>query len=139
MTELPMPSFPHLRMRRNRRTAWSRDLVRENSLQVSDLIWPLFVIEGKETTVPVPSMPGVERHTVDRLVRKAEQAAELGIPAIALFPNTPHRCAAPMPARPSIPTIWFARRCGPSRRPCLTSASCATWLSIPIQAMAMTA
>ncbi|MGA7267164.1 MAG: porphobilinogen synthase [Aestuariivirga sp.] len=89
MTELPMPSFPHLRMRRNRRTAWSRDLVRENSLQVSDLIWPLFVIEGNETTVPVPSMPGVERHTVDRLVRKAEQAAELGIPAIALFPNTP--------------------------------------------------
>ena len=89
MTELPMPSFPHLRMRRNRRTAWSRDLVRENSLQVSDLIWPLFVIEGKETTVPVPSMPGVERHTVDRLVRKAEQAAELGIPVIALFPNTP--------------------------------------------------
>jgi porphobilinogen synthase len=89
MTELPMPSFPHLRMRRNRRTAWARDLVRENSLQVSDLIWPLFVIEGKETTVPVPSMPGVERHTVDRLVRKAGQAAELGIPAIALFPNTP--------------------------------------------------
>jgi porphobilinogen synthase len=89
MTELPMPSFPNLRMRRNRRTAWSRDLVRENSLQVSDLIWPLFVIEGKETTVPVPSMPGVERHTVDRLVRKAEQAAEIGIPAIALFPNTP--------------------------------------------------
>jgi porphobilinogen synthase len=89
MTELPMPSFPHLRMRRNRRTVWSRDLVRENSLQVSDLIWPLFVIEGKETTVPVPSMPGVERHTVDRLVRKAEQAAEIGIPAIALFPNTP--------------------------------------------------
>ena len=87
MTELPMPSFPHLRMRRNRRTAWSRDLVRENSLQVSDLIWPVFVIEGKDTTVPVPSMPGVERHTVDRLVRKAEQAAELGIPAIALFPE----------------------------------------------------
>jgi porphobilinogen synthase len=89
MTELPMPSFPNLRMRRNRRTAWSRDLVRENSLQVSDLIWPLFVIEGKETSAPVPSMPGVERHTVDRLVRKAEQAAEIGIPAIALFPNTP--------------------------------------------------
>jgi porphobilinogen synthase len=89
MTELPMPSFPHLRMRRNRRTSWSRDLVRENSLQVSDLIWPVFIIEGKDTAVPVPSMPGVERHTVDRLVRKAEQAAELGIPAIALFPNTP--------------------------------------------------
>jgi porphobilinogen synthase len=89
MTELPMPSFPHLRMRRNRRTSWSRDLVRENSLQVSDLIWPVFVIEGKDTAVPVPSMPGVERHTVDRLVRKAEQAAEIGIPAIALFPNTP--------------------------------------------------
>ncbi|MFO1123485.1 MAG: porphobilinogen synthase [Hyphomicrobiales bacterium] len=89
MTSFPSPSFPDIRMRRTRRTAWSRDLVRENALLVSDLIWPVFVIEGKDTSVAVPSMPGVERHTVDRLVGKVEQAASLGIPAVALFPNTP--------------------------------------------------
>jgi len=82
-------AFPAVRMRRNRRTSWSRALVRENVLQVSDLIWPLFVIEGRDRAEAVPSMPGVERHTVDRVVQQAEQAAELGIPAIALFPNTP--------------------------------------------------
>jgi porphobilinogen synthase len=82
------PAFPALRMRRNRRTAWARDLVRETSLQVSDLIWPLFVIAGENRTETVPSMPGVERHSVDLLVKRAEEAAELGIPAIALFPNS---------------------------------------------------
>jgi porphobilinogen synthase len=82
------PAFPALRMRRNRRTAWARDLVRESSLQVSDLIWPLFVIAGENRTEAVPSMPGVERHSIDLLVKRAEEAAELGIPAIALFPNS---------------------------------------------------
>ena len=81
-------SFPTLRMRRNRRTGWSRDLVRENSLQVSDLIWPLFIIDGQDCSEVVASMPGVSRHSVDRAVTLAEQAAELGIPAIALFPNS---------------------------------------------------
>ena len=78
-----------VRMRRNRRTSWSRALVRETTLQTSDLIWPLFVIEGRDKVEPVASMPGVERHSVDRIVQKVEEAAELGIPAIALFPNTP--------------------------------------------------
>jgi porphobilinogen synthase len=73
-------------MRRNRRTAWSRDLVRENRLDVSDLIWPTFVIEGDNLRVPVPSMPGVSRLSIDHLVREATRAAELGIPAIAVFP-----------------------------------------------------
>jgi porphobilinogen synthase len=88
-------SFPALRMRRNRRTAWSRDLVRENCLQASDLIWPLFVIDGEAASEPVASMPGVSRHTVDRAVALAEEAAEHGIPAIALFPNSARELRTP--------------------------------------------
>ncbi len=76
------------RMRRNRRTDWSRRLVRENTLTVDDLIWPLFLTDGTGVEQPVASMPGVVRHSVDRIVAQAEIAAELGIPAIALFPNT---------------------------------------------------
>jgi len=76
------------RMRRNRRTDWSRRLVRENTLTVDDLIWPVFLIDGESATQPVPSMPGVERLTVDRAVAAAERAANLGIPAMALFPYT---------------------------------------------------
>ena len=81
-------TFPSLRMRRNRKTAWSRALVRENRLSSSDLIWPLFVVEGSDIEVPVASMPGVSRWSIDLLVRRVEEAAALGIPAIALFPNT---------------------------------------------------
>jgi porphobilinogen synthase len=76
------------RMRRNRRAEWSRRLVREARLSVDDLIWPLFLIEGKKLREPVRSMPGVERLSVDEAVRAAERAMNLGIPAIALFPNT---------------------------------------------------
>ncbi|MHC5653879.1 porphobilinogen synthase [Stappia sp.] len=75
-------------MRRNRRTDWSRRLVRENTLGVDDLIWPVFVTDGSNIEEPVPSMPGVSRHSVDRIAGVVEKAAELGIPAIALFPNT---------------------------------------------------
>ena len=76
------------RMRRNRRTDWSRRLVRENALTVDDLIWPLFVLDGEGVRQPVASMPRVERLSVDLLVREAERAAKLGIPALALFPYT---------------------------------------------------
>ncbi|MBB99945.1 MAG: porphobilinogen synthase [Rhodobacteraceae bacterium] len=76
------------RMRRNRRTDWSRRMVRENTLTVDDLIWPLFVTRGTNVAEAVPSMPGVMRHSVDRIRAQAEDAAALGIPAIALFPNT---------------------------------------------------
>ncbi|MFI5012047.1 MAG: porphobilinogen synthase [Hyphomicrobiales bacterium] len=75
------------RMRRNRRTDWSRRLVREHTLTVNDLIWPLFVIEGKKRREPVASMPGVDLMSIDELVRAAEEAVKLGIPAVALFPN----------------------------------------------------
>ena len=88
-------AFPAIRMRRNRRAPWSRALVRENSLQASDLIWPLFVVEGRDRAEQVASMPGVERHTVDRIVHRVEEAAELGIPAVALFPNTPNALRTP--------------------------------------------
>ena len=81
--------FPKTRMRRNRKAPWSRRLVREHKLSVDDLIWPLFVIEGKTKREPVPTMPGVERLSIDLIVEAAEKAAALGIPAIAIFPNTP--------------------------------------------------
>jgi len=83
--------FPHVRPRRNRRAGWSRALVSEHRLSPSDLIWPLFVIEGRNTREPVASMPGVERLSIDLVVAAAREAASLGIPAIALFPYTDPR------------------------------------------------
>lgn len=74
-------------MRRNRGADWSRRLVAETSLSVNDLIWPAFVVEGAGISVDVPSMPGVQRHSIDRLVAEVGKAADLGIPAVALFPN----------------------------------------------------
>ncbi len=79
--------FPAVRMRRNRRTAWSRRLVAEHQLTVDDLIWPIFIIDGHNKREPIAAMPGVERVSVDLAAREAEQAASLGIPAIATFPN----------------------------------------------------
>jgi len=85
------PQFPHTRMRRTRASDWSRRLVRENELSVNDLIWPLFVREGKGVSEPIASMPGVERHSVDHIALKAAEAYEMGIPAVALFPKTPNK------------------------------------------------
>ena len=82
-------AFPRVRMRRNRRDPWSRALVSENVLTPADLIWPVFVIEGKGETVKVDSMPGVVRYTVDRLPAAVGEAKALGIPAVAFFPMTP--------------------------------------------------
>jgi porphobilinogen synthase len=82
------PQFPVTRMRRNRKSAWSRALVRENHLTVDDLIWPLFVSESN-TEEPVASLPGVSRHSLTGIVKQSEQAAKLGIPLLAIFPNTP--------------------------------------------------
>lgn len=76
-------------MRRNRTHEWSRRLVRENSLTVDDLILPVFVKEGQGVIEPIQSMPGVNRYSVDTLVDAVKQAADLGIPAIAVFPVTP--------------------------------------------------
>ncbi|MGQ0559475.1 MAG: porphobilinogen synthase [Sphingosinicella sp.] len=84
-----MPAFPALRMRRTRASAWSRALFAETRLSPSDLIWPLFVAAGKDSEEPVATLPGVSRWSVDRLAEQARQARELGIPCVALFPNTP--------------------------------------------------
>jgi porphobilinogen synthase len=83
----PLGAFPRVRMRRNRRDDWSRRLVAEARLSAADLIWPVFVQEGKGKATPVPSMPGVERLSIDRLIDAVGEAIELGIPAIALFPQ----------------------------------------------------
>jgi porphobilinogen synthase len=82
----PLGKFPLRRMRRLRRDDFSRRLVRENRLSADDFIYPVFVIEGTDRSEPVPSMPGVARQTLDRLLLQAQRCVELGIPAIALFP-----------------------------------------------------
>ena len=79
-------SFPASRPRRLRRDAFTRDLVREHRLHPSDLIWPVFVLEGQSRAEDVASMPGVQRLSIDRLLPMAEQCVALGIPVIALFP-----------------------------------------------------
>ncbi|WP_417242809.1 porphobilinogen synthase [Celeribacter sp.] len=85
MTRSTAP-FPLTRLRRTRKMDAIRGMVRENALQVTDLIWPVFVREGVDDATPIPSMPGVERLTIDRLVTAAVEAHALGIPAICLFP-----------------------------------------------------
>ena len=77
-----------MRPRRNRRSEWSRRMVRENVLTADDLIWPLFIVDGTQVRAPVESMPDVERLSVDEAIRAAERAAALAIPCVALFPYT---------------------------------------------------
>ncbi|WEK45093.1 MAG: porphobilinogen synthase [Candidatus Sphingomonas colombiensis] len=82
-------SFPALRLRRTRVADWSRRLHRETVLTPADLIWPLFIADGQDVEEPVASLPGVSRWSVDGIVARAKEARDLGIPCIALFPNTP--------------------------------------------------
>ena len=79
-------SYPSVRMRRMRRDDFSRRMMREHVLTSNDFIYPVFVLEGRTPRQPVPSMPGVERYTLDRLLPVAEEASKLGIPVLALFP-----------------------------------------------------
>ena len=92
MSRVPHPStvapFPMTRLRRTRSSAALRDLVRENTLTVDDLIWPVFVVDGDNHEEDIPSMPGVTRKSIDRLVAAARDAADLGIPALCIFPST---------------------------------------------------
>lgn len=91
----PVGVFPQTRMRRNRRWDWSRRMVRENTLTPDDLIWPIFVCEGKDHTEAVPTMPGVVRYSPDRLPAAVGEAKALGIPAVAIFPATPASAKTP--------------------------------------------
>ena len=81
--------FPSTRMRRNRRYDWVRRLTRESHVTPDDLIWPVFVQDGRGVRTPVPSMPGVERLSIDLVVKAVGEAKSLGIPAVAVFPVTP--------------------------------------------------
>jgi porphobilinogen synthase len=89
MTGIDRNSFPQTRMRRMRRDEFSRRLMRETHLSVDSLIYPMFVVEGRDQRQPVESMPGVERYSVDQLLREAATLMRLKIPAVALFPFTP--------------------------------------------------
>ena len=83
-------SYPNVRLRRNRKAEWSRRLVSESNLSPNDLIWPIFIRNGKNIKEPVKSMPGVFIYTLDQIERLVEKAIRKRIPMIALFPNTPN-------------------------------------------------
>ena len=82
-------SYPNTRLRRNRKKEWSRRLVQENILSSNDLIWPIFICEGKNVKEQVNTMPGVYRYSIDKLEKLIESALNKKIPMIALFPKTP--------------------------------------------------
>ena len=88
-------TFPFTRLRRMRRDAFSRALMRENTVSASDLIYPVFILEGNNRREPVPSMPGVERISVDILLTVAKECVDLGIPVMALFPVIDHALKTP--------------------------------------------
>ena len=83
-------TYPSLRLRRTRASSWSRALHRETLLTPADLIWPLFVTAGQGVEEPIASLPGVSRWSLDGIAARAKEAVALGIPCLALFPNTPH-------------------------------------------------
>jgi len=82
-------SYPNIRLRRNRKTEWSRRLVSESNLSTNDLIWPIFIREGKNIKEPIKSMPGVYRYSLDKIEKIIEGAIKNKLPMVALFPNTP--------------------------------------------------
>ncbi|WP_253344632.1 porphobilinogen synthase [Sphingobium sp. OAS761] len=86
---MTLASYPALRMRRTRASAWSRAMFAENRLSPADLIWPLFVTDGDGVEEPIAALPGVSRWSVDLIVARAREARDAGIPCLALFPNTP--------------------------------------------------
>jgi porphobilinogen synthase len=87
--------FPTTRLRRTRRTPWLRRMVAENTLTPADFIYPIFVGEGQKTRTPIASMPGIERITVDLVAAVAEEAASLGVPALAIFPEVDPKAKTP--------------------------------------------
>lgn len=89
MAQSGLDLFPYTRMRRMRRNDFSRRLMAENQLSVNDLIYPVFVLEGKNRRESIESMPGIERLSIDLLIDEAKELVDLGVPAVAIFPVTP--------------------------------------------------
>ena len=81
--------YPNLRLRRSRKFHWSRKLIQENNLSSSDLIYPIFLIEGKNTKQPIKTMPGINRYSIDQLGTVINSVIKYNIPMVALFPSTP--------------------------------------------------
>jgi porphobilinogen synthase len=104
------------RPRRNRKTDWARRLVREHALAIDDLIWPVFLIEGSGRREEVASMPGVHRYSVDAAVEAIAHAASLGIPAVALFPNTDPGLRDPIGTEALNPDNLVCRACREIKR-----------------------
>jgi porphobilinogen synthase len=90
-----MSSYPALRLRRTRASAWSRRLHAETVLTPADLIWPMFVVDGEGVEQPIGALPGVSRWSVDGIVARGKEARDLGIPCVALFPYTPAELKTP--------------------------------------------
>jgi porphobilinogen synthase len=84
-------TYPNTRLRRNRKKDWTRRLVQENDLSTNDLIWPIFIREGRNIKEPIKTMPGIYRHSLDRIEKMVENAMTKKIPMIALFPSTPSK------------------------------------------------
>lgn len=118
-------AYPYTRLRRNRRDDFSRRLVRENVLTVDDLILPVFVLDGVNQRESIPSMPGVERLSIDQLLIEAEEWVALGIPALALFPVTPVEKKSWTPPRHT------TRKASPSAPPAPCASAFRSWASSP--------
>ena len=103
--------YPQLRLRRSRQSKWSRRLISENNLSVDDLILPIFIVEGKNKKIPVKSMPGIFRYTLDKLDSVVKTAIDLGIPMIALFPYTPKKLKDSLGTESLNPNNLVCRAC----------------------------
>ena len=103
--------YPQLRLRRNRYHQWSRKLITENSLSVNDLILPIFIIDGKNKKIPVKTMPGVFRYSLDKLNSVVQSAIHLGIPMVALFPYTKGSLKNPLGTESLNPDNLVCRAC----------------------------
>ena len=103
--------YPQLRLRRSRQSKWSRRLISENNLSVDDLILPIFIVEGKNKKIPVKSMPGIFRYTLDKLNSVVKTAIDLGIPMIALFPYTQNKLKDTLGTESLNPNNLVCRAC----------------------------
>ena len=103
--------YPQLRLRRNRYHQWSRKLITENNLSVNDLIMPIFIIDGKNKKIPVKTMPGVFRYSLDKLNSVVQSAIYLGIPMVALFPYTKGNLKNPLGTESLNPNNLVCRAC----------------------------